>query len=41
MFTFASVQYKNECESSSVIEHHLAKVRVAGLNPVFRSEQSI
>ena len=28
-------------ESSSVIEHHLAKVRVAGLNPVFRSESFI
>ncbi len=27
-----------ECESSSGVEHHLAKVRVAGSNPVFRSE---
>ena len=26
-----------ECESSSGVEHHLAKVRVAGSNPVFRS----
>ncbi len=25
------------CESSSGVEHHLAKVRVAGSNPVFRS----
>ena len=25
-------------ESSSGVEHHLAKVRVAGSNPVFRSE---
>ena len=24
------------CESSSVVEHHLAKVGVAGSNPVFR-----
>jgi hypothetical protein len=24
-------------ESSSGVEHHLAKVRVAGSNPVFRS----
>ena len=27
------------CESSSGVEHHLAKVRVAGSNPVFRSEK--
>ena len=26
-----------QCESSSGVEHHLAKVRVAGSNPVFRS----
>ena len=26
------------CESSSGVEHHLAKVGVAGSNPVFRSE---
>ena len=26
------------CESSSGVEHHLAKVEVAGSNPVFRSE---
>ena len=32
-FTFA-IQF---CESSSGVEHHLAKVRVAGSNPVFRS----
>ena len=25
------------CGSSSVVEHHLAKVGVAGSNPVFRS----
>ena len=28
----------DKCESSSGVEHHLAKVRVAGSNPVFRSE---
>jgi hypothetical protein len=27
----------HECGSSSVVEHHLAKVGVAGSNPVFRS----
>ena len=27
----------DKCESSSGVEHHLAKVRVAGSNPVFRS----
>ncbi len=27
----------NYCGSSSVVEHHLAKVGVAGSNPVFRS----
>ena len=26
-----------KCGSSSVVEHHLAKVGVAGSNPVFRS----
>ena len=26
------------CESSSGVEHHLAKVWVAGSNPVFRSD---
>ena len=26
-----------KCERSSVVEHHLAKVGVAGSNPVFRS----
>ena len=34
-FTFAI-----PCESSSGVEHHLAKVRVAGSNPVFRSTKS-
>ena len=34
-FTFAI----HFCESSSGVEHHLAKVRVAGSNPVFRSEK--
>ena len=29
--------YNPLCESSSGVEHHLAKVRVAGSNPVFRS----
>ncbi len=28
---------QNTSESSSGVEHHLAKVRVAGSNPVFRS----
>ena len=28
------------CESSSGVEHHLAKVRVAGSNPVFRSRST-
>ena len=29
--------YTFTCGSSSVVEHHLAKVGVAGSNPVFRS----
>ena len=29
------------CESSSGVEHHLAKVRVAGSNPVFRSQKNL
>ena len=29
------------CGSSSVVEHHLAKVGVAGSNPVFRSINDI
>src|SRR4051812_41163522 len=28
-----------KCGSGSVVEHHLAKVRVAGSNPVFRSKK--
>ncbi len=28
---------RTNCGSSSVVEHHLAKVGVAGSNPVFRS----
>ena len=28
-----------ECGSSSVVEHHLAKVGVAGSSPVFRSKK--
>ena len=32
---------KITCESSSGVEHHLAKVRVAGSNPVFRSKSSL
>ena len=28
---------KRQCGNSSVVEHHLAKVGVAGPNPVFRS----
>ncbi len=31
----------NLCGSSSVVEHHLAKVGVAGSNPVFRSNGGI
>ena len=30
-----------KCGSSSVVEHHLAKVGVAGSNPVFRSINDI
>ena len=33
-----SVNNGNKGESSSGVEHHLAKVRVAGSNPVFRSD---
>ena len=29
-----------KCGSSSVVEHHLAKVGVAGSNPVFRSNDA-
>ena len=29
------------CGSSSVVEHHLAKVGVAGSNPVFRSNAKL
>jgi hypothetical protein len=29
------------CGSSSVVEHHLAKVGVAGSNPVFRSTRKV
>ena len=31
-------KFRIKCESSSGVEHHLAKVRVAGSNPVFRSK---
>ena len=39
MPTVPVMKYRNDnaCESSSGVEHHLAKVRVAGSNPVFRS----
>ena len=30
---------RTNCESSSGVEHHLAKVGVAGSNPVFRSNK--
>ena len=30
-----------KCERSSVVEHHLAKVGVAGSNPVFRLANSL
>ena len=42
-FTRTILNYKNEyiiSGSSSVVEHHLAKVGVAGSNPVFRSSLS-
>ena len=29
------------CGRGSVVEHHLAKVRVAGSNPVVRSKESL
>ena len=32
----AGIKKNMICESSSVVEHHLAKVGVAGSNPVFR-----
>ena len=32
-----STPFTRICGSSSVVEHHLAKVGVAGSNPVFRS----
>ena len=35
-FTRTIIKY-SICGSSSVVEHHLAKVGVAGSNPVFRS----
>ncbi len=35
-FYFSKVK-QHICGSSSVVEHHLAKVGVAGSNPVFRS----
>ena len=34
---FTRISINNQCGSSSVVEHHLAKVGVAGSNPVFRS----
>ena len=38
-FTRISIKIKHDTKrgSSSVVEHHLAKVGVAGSNPVFRS----
>ena len=33
-----STPFTRICGSSSVVEHHLAKVGVAGSNPVFRSK---
>ena len=33
----AGIKKNMICESSSVVEHHLAKVGVAGSDPVFRS----
>ena len=30
-----------QCENSSVVEHHLAKVGVAGSTPVFRSVEVV
>ena len=36
-----STPFTRICGSSSVVEHHLAKVGVAGSNPVFRSINNI
>ncbi len=36
-FNSDSILIELDCGSSSVVEHHLAKVGVAGSNPVFRS----
>jgi hypothetical protein len=36
---FKSLHPHHICGSSSVVEHHLAKVGVAGSNPVFRSKK--
>ena len=36
MFKSCSRHKLNKCERSSVVEHHLAKVGVAGSNPVVR-----
>ena len=39
VFCDSKITYHN-CGSSSVVEHHLAKVGVAGSNPVFRSKNA-
>ena len=38
---FTRTSKRKKCGSSSVVEHHLAKVGVAGSNPVFRSNYTI
>ena len=35
--TLSETAGRGQCGSSSVVEHHLAKVGVAGSSPVFRS----
>ncbi len=40
MFERKACSLTKTCESSSGVEHHLAKVRVAGSNPVFRSSDT-
>ena len=37
---FTRIIHFISCGSSSVVEHHLAKVGVAGSNPVFRSKSA-
>ena len=43
MFTFAprAAVFKVHADVAQLVAHHLAKVRVAGSNPVIRSEHDI